>query len=112
VITHRKSVDLIRRNDRHRRQEHQDVDTVSQAGPVEQSSLQAGIRSQIREILTELPPIQRQLIELAYFGGYTQSELAVRLSLPIGTVKSRTHAALTALRGAAQKSGLTIQDVL
>ena len=38
------------------------------------------------------------MIELAYFGGYTQSELAEMLSVPVGTIKSRTFAALKALQ--------------
>ena len=114
VITHRKSVDLIRRNHRHRPCPHQyqDTEPASQDGAVDQSSLQAETRTHVRKILAELPQSQRQLIELAYFGGYTQSELASKLSLPIGTVKSRTHAALTALKDKAQQSGLTIQDTL
>jgi RNA polymerase sigma-70 factor, ECF subfamily len=112
VIAHRKSVDLIRRNSRHRPREYQDSEAASDTGLVEQSSLEAETRTQVQEILAALPPAHRQVIDLAYFGGYTQSELAVKLSLPIGTIKSRTHAALTALRVAAEESGLTIHDTL
>ena len=46
------------------------------------------------------------MIELAYFAGYTQSQLAERLALPIGTVKSRTFAAMNALRDLLAASGL------
>ena len=46
------------------------------------------------------------MLELAYFAGYSQSELAERLALPIGTVKSRTFAAMTALRELLAQSGL------
>jgi RNA polymerase sigma-70 factor (ECF subfamily) len=49
------------------------------------------------------------VIELAYFAGYTQSELAERLSLPLGTVKSRTFAAMSALRQALQDAGLNTE---
>jgi RNA polymerase sigma-70 factor, ECF subfamily len=40
----------------------------------------------------------QEVLQLAYFAGYTQSELAERLAVPIGTIKSRTFAAITALR--------------
>jgi RNA polymerase sigma-70 factor, ECF subfamily len=50
------------------------------------------------------------VIELAYFAGYTQSELAERLAVPLGTIKSRTFAAMAALREALQKAGLSMED--
>lgn len=52
----------------------------------------------IRELTETLRPEQRQVIDLMYFGGYTQSEVAERLSLPLGTVKSRARSAVKALR--------------
>jgi len=52
----------------------------------------------LRQILTTLPYQQRQLIELAFYGGHTHSELAQMLELPLGTVKTRLRAAIQALR--------------
>jgi RNA polymerase sigma-70 factor (ECF subfamily) len=53
---------------------------------------------QVREALVELPPDQRQVIELAYFGGFTHSQIADMLELPSGTVKGRMRLGLTKMR--------------
>jgi RNA polymerase sigma-70 factor (ECF subfamily) len=53
---------------------------------------------QIRKALIELPPDQRQVIELAYFGGFTHSQIADMLALPSGTVKGRMRLGLTKMR--------------
>lgn len=59
-------------------------------------------RTAIVAALSSLPENQRSLIESAYFEGYTQSELAERFNLPLGTVKTRIRAAMQALRAALQ----------
>lgn len=52
----------------------------------------------LRKLVDELKPEQRQLIDLLYFGGYTQTEVAEELGIPLGTVKTRVKAAISRLR--------------
>jgi len=56
--------------------------------------------ARVREVLGELPVDQREVIELAYFQGLSCSEIATKVQIPIGTVKSRVAAALAKLRSA------------
>jgi RNA polymerase sigma-70 factor (ECF subfamily) len=54
----------------------------------------------VRAALDALPDEQRQVIELMYFGGLSQSKISEQLGLPLGTVKSRTLLGMRRLRGA------------
>jgi RNA polymerase sigma-70 factor (ECF subfamily) len=62
-------------------------------------------RRRVSAALAALPAEQREVIELAYFAGLSASEIASRTSLPVGTVKSRTAAALDKLRRAFGRGG-------
>ena len=66
-----------------------DMMTFSEGiGPLD--ALVAGERvTLVKDALREIPPEQREVIEVAYFGGYSQSEIATQLSIPLGTVKTR-----------------------
>jgi RNA polymerase sigma-70 factor (ECF subfamily) len=55
-------------------------------------------RVQVRRALVELPDDQRRVLELAYYRGLTQSQVAEAMRIPLGTVKSRTLAAMNKLR--------------
>jgi RNA polymerase sigma-70 factor (ECF subfamily) len=57
-------------------------------------------RERLTQVLSELPPEQREALELAYYGGMTQNEVAERTDTPLGTVKTRTMLALRKLRKA------------
>ena len=62
-------------------------------------------RKEVREALAGLPPEQRQVLEMAYFGGKTQVQIAEELQIPLGTVKTRTFAAMRKLRAALEETG-------
>lgn len=64
----------------------------------EQNALRAAEQQRIRQAMAQLPPAQRQVLELAFFYGFTHSELACKLNQPLGTIKTRVRAALSSLR--------------
>jgi len=97
TLVHRRAVDLVRREERRRTEPLQpDSEPSGSEAPDELELLSE--RQSIREALRKLPPEQREAIELAYYGGYTQSELAERLGQPLGTIKSRMFTGLARLR--------------
>ena len=60
---------------------------------------------EVRGALDLLPDMQREVIELAYFDGYTQAEISVALDIPLGTVKTRTARGLQRLAGLLENAG-------
>jgi len=104
-LVHHRAVDTVRREERLRRRTErasnlEPVRGEDVAEDVVEGSFLSERRKEVREALLGLPPEQRQVIELAYFGGLTQAVIAERLGIPIGTVKTRTLAAMRKLRAA------------
>jgi len=54
-------------------------------------------------LVADLPPEQREVIDLAYVAGYTQKEIAASVGVPLGTVKGRARLGLLKLRHAAER---------
>jgi RNA polymerase sigma factor (sigma-70 family) len=107
TVTHHKAVDVVRREQRRRAEAIDEArETPDPGAPVEEQAWQGVAREQVRAAMSKLPDPQREVLELAYFAGYTQSQLAERLAVPIGTVKSRTFAAMNALRDLLAASGM------
>jgi RNA polymerase sigma-70 factor (ECF subfamily) len=77
---------------------------------IEALTWEAERRRLITSALDELPPDQRQVIELAFFGGLSQREIADKLNNPLGTVKTRVRLALQKLKGALQHHGIGHDD--
>lgn len=99
TIVHNKSIDRLRQRSR-KNETSLDPEAPIPAtgdGPAE-SAERASDRESVRAALLTLPPEQRQTVEMAYFGGLTTGEVAERMQVPVGTVKSRLRLALTHMR--------------
>ena len=99
TIVHRRAVDLVRREQRRRVDVLEKERAPAQLAPSTEQAVWLNLeRERVRNALDRLPDRQRELLELAYYGGFTQSQLAVRLGRPIGTIKSQMFTALARLR--------------
>jgi RNA polymerase sigma factor (sigma-70 family) len=106
TIVHRRAVDLVRREDRRRGEPLESAPEPSPSRTVEEEADLGFRRRVVQEALRRLPPDQRQALELGYYGGLTQSELAERLNQPLGTIKSRMFSGLARLRELLAQAGL------
>lgn len=101
-IVHHRAIDALRRSSAHdrRRAEDEGIEESLQAAErTEDQAIDNAASAEIRGALEELPFDQKRVIELAYFGGFTHSEIASILDTPLGTVKGRMRLALHRLRG-------------
>jgi RNA polymerase sigma factor (sigma-70 family) len=101
-LTHHKAVDLVRRETaEQRRQGAQAVQQTADPPEGEDPAVAAWRDMQAAEVragLLELPEAQRRALTLAYYGGYTQSQIAELTGVPLGTVKTRMLSAMRRLR--------------
>jgi RNA polymerase sigma factor (sigma-70 family) len=109
TVVHHRAVDAVRRENTQRRRNVPLTDEVSEwnvphADGADHAALTGVVGAEVRAALKLLPEDQRQVIALAYLGGYTQIEVAALTGIPLGTVKSRTFAAIRRLRTALQSA--------
>jgi RNA polymerase sigma factor (sigma-70 family) len=107
-MTHHRAVDVVRREENLRRRRTSDEVLEFQPDPnpgVEAEAEAAERRSEVRAALAQLPPAQREALALAYFGGYTQREVATLVGVPLGTVKTRMAAGMRKLEQALREAG-------
>jgi RNA polymerase sigma-70 factor (ECF subfamily) len=101
TVVHNRSIDLLRSAASRRRTQERVEATAPRSQPSEAfaQSWRNSQREQVREALKTLPQEQLKVLELAYFSGYTQKEIAQLLRLPLGTVKGRMRLGLKKMRG-------------
>jgi RNA polymerase sigma factor (sigma-70 family) len=101
VVTHRRAVDEVRRSERRRRLESALVLDDAEDGPedaVVHAATAEWSTGRVAAGLAALPPEQRAAVQLAYYDGLTYKQVAQRLKIPEGTVKSRLRLAMNRLR--------------
>jgi RNA polymerase sigma-70 factor, ECF subfamily len=98
---HNRAVDALRRGVVRESRNVSDHQAAERIVAPERTEAEVGRREEthrVRDALGELPAEQRRVIELAYFGGFTHTQIAEMLDAPIGTVKGRMRLGLTKLR--------------
>ena len=109
-IIHHRGIDQLRSTASRRRTQ----DTVKATAPTSQPSeafaetWRNSQREQVREALRTVPSEQRKVLELAYFSGYTHTEIAELLDLPLGTVKGRMRLGLKKIKEFVEDQGTVI----
>lgn len=101
-VTRNRSFDLLR--SRASRPEEELSDAIPVDDALEDTALAHLDAERVRDAMAHLPPEQREPIELGFFGGITQEEIARRSGVPLGTVKTRMRTGLRRLRGVLEEA--------
>jgi RNA polymerase sigma-70 factor (ECF subfamily) len=100
-IVHHRAIDALRRSFVHERRRASDEGLEETLETGERTDVEAARHEEaatVRGVLQHLPAEQSQVIELAYFGGFTHTEIAELLETPVGTIKGRMRLGLDKLR--------------
>jgi RNA polymerase sigma-70 factor (ECF subfamily) len=110
-IVHRRAIDALRSQMVHlkRRADGEGLaEGVESSEPAPDTmALRHEEATTVHDVLVDLPSDQRKVIELAYFNGFTQSEIAELLEMPLGTIKGRMRLGLEKMRSAMEETGAT-----
>lgn len=101
VIARNRAVDVLRKR---RPQVEVDETVVSIEPDMAGEADRSRVCEKVRSVLKEMPAAQRSALEMAYFEGYSHSEIAEKLKEPLGTIKTRIRAGLMLLRKAVEAS--------
>ena len=109
-VAHHKVVDLIRSRRRTivntDPADYETLDLLPDSGASTEAQVEQNLeRERIMRALATIPEPQREVIMLAYFGGFSQSEMAERLDQPLGTIKTRVRLAMQKLRTVLENDG-------
>jgi RNA polymerase sigma-70 factor (ECF subfamily) len=102
-IVHHRAIDVLRRSFVHEKRRASDEGLEERLETSERTDVEAARHEEaatVRVALEHLPAEQSQVIELAYFGGFTHTEIATMLETPVGTVKGRMRLGLEKMRHA------------
>ena len=109
-IVHHRAIDALRRNLVHerRRASAEGIEERFEAAQLTDAEAVRRVEARsVRSVLESLPDEQSHVIELAYFGGFSHSQIAEMLEMPVGTVKGRMRLGLEKMRRALVAEGLT-----
>ena len=109
-IIHNRAIDSLRRSSVHDKRRASDEGIEERFAARERTEVEAARRDEahsVRAVLDDLPPEQCRVIELAYFGGFTHTEIADMLDAPVGTVKGRMRLGMEKMRAALSAQGVT-----
>jgi RNA polymerase sigma-70 factor, ECF subfamily len=105
-IVHHRAIDQLRRSSVHDKRRASDEGLEERLESGERTDVEVARRDEaraIRSAMESLPPEQSHVIELAYFGGFTHTEIAGILETPVGTVKGRMRLGLEKLRNSLRR---------
>jgi RNA polymerase sigma-70 factor (ECF subfamily) len=110
-IVHNRAIDSLRRSVNHDRRRASDEGIEERFEAPEHPEVVVARRDEGREIraaLDELPEEQSRVIELAFYGGYTHTEIAAMLNAPVGTIKGRMRLGMEKMRRTLEGAGVVV----